>query len=233
MAKELPVSTDSSIDSTEAEPRENVEEYLPSTESSSQEEPEKEETPPHEDPKLLVFESSLKKLFKFCPDCGSAVVSQEKTYSGSLVTVELECLRGCTVKWSSQPQVKKQALGNILIAAAILFTGLTFRRVADWAAAMNLQFISQATFTSIQQRFLWPVVGEAWRNEQAKAIREVKAVRGAGALILGGDARCDSPGHNARYGSYSLMDIRPNTPNLIVSMELVHSSEVSNHLSVL
>ena len=29
-------------------------------------------------------------------------------------------------------------------------------------------------------------------------------------LILGGDGRCDSPGHSAKYGSYSLMDLEQN-----------------------
>ena len=234
VAEELAPSSESSLTETitSAEPHESVEEYVPSTEPESLEEDEGEEgegdeAPADEDTKLLIFESSLQKLLKFCPDCGSPVVKQRKLYSGTLATFKLECHNGCTVNWSSQPKVNKQPLGNILIAAAIRFTGLTFRRVADWAAAVKLQFISQATFTSIQQRYLWPVVNEAWRNEQAQAIREAKAERGAGALILGGDARCDSPGHNARYGSYTLMDIRPKTPNLIMSMELVHSSEVS------
>lgn len=234
MAKELPASTESSLNeaNTSTEPPESLEEYVPSSSQESLEEEQKEEeedeAPEDEDLKLLVYESSLQKLLKFCPDCGSPVVRKKKTSCGSLATYSLECHNGCTVVWSSQPKVKKQPLGNIIIAAAILFTGLTFRRVADWAAAVKLQFISQATFTSIQQRYLWPVVNEAWRNEQATAIREAKAERGAGALILGGDARCDSPGHNARYGSYTLMDIRPKTPNFILSMELIHSSEVSN-----
>ena len=29
-------------------------------------------------------------------------------------------------------------------------------------------------------------------------------------LILGGDGLCDSPGHSAKYGSYSLMDLEKN-----------------------
>ncbi|ELU16481.1 hypothetical protein CAPTEDRAFT_216921 [Capitella teleta] len=218
-AVELPTSTDSSLSA------EDVELYSPSTpEPSSQESAEQADVQADEDPKILVFESSLQKLLNFCPDCGSPVVGQKKSYTGSMTTYVLQCHNGCTVRWNSQPKVDRQPLGNILIAAAILFTGLTFKRMSDWAAALKLKFISQTTFTLIQKSILWPVVGEAWRDEQKRAIREMKARRGA--IMLGGDARCDSPGHNALYGSYTLMDIRPNAPNIIVSMELVHSSEV-------
>lgn len=222
-AVELPTSTDSSLSA------EDVELYSPSTpEPSSQESAEEADVQADEDPKILVFESSLQKLLNFCPDCGSPVVGQKKSYTGSMTTYVLQCHNGCTVRWNSQPKVDRQPLGNILIAAAILFTGLTFKRMSDWAAALKLKFISQTTFTLIQKSILWPVVGEAWRDEQKRAIREMKARRGA--IMLGGDARCDSPGHNALYGSYTLMDIRPNAPNIIVSMELVHSSEVCYNL---
>ncbi|ELT87456.1 hypothetical protein CAPTEDRAFT_113107 [Capitella teleta] len=169
-----------------------------------------------------AFIDVLNICLNFCPDCGSPVVGQKKSYTGSMATYVLHCHNGCTVRWNSQPKVDREPLGNILIAAAILFTGLTFKRMSDWAAALKLKFISQ---TSIQKSILWPVVGEAWR-EQKRAIREMKARRGA--IMLGGDVRCDSPGHNALYGTYTLMDIRPNAPNIIVSMELLHSSEVKN-----
>ena len=55
-------------------------------------------------------------------------------------------------------------------------------------------------------------------------------VKDYGRATLAGDARCDSPGHNAKYGSYTLMHIdgdgRKGT-NEIMSLELVQVSEVS------
>ena len=52
---------------------------------------------------------------------------------------------------------------------------------------------------------------------------------------MAGDAQNDSPGHNAAYGSYTLMDTEGNGvkgSKKIVSTELVHRSQVpnSNHL---
>ena len=37
-------------------------------------------------------------------------------------------------------------------------------------------------------------------------------------LSLGGDGRIDSPGHSAKYGAYSLMDLEH---NVILDVELV------------
>jgi solute carrier family 8 (sodium/calcium exchanger) len=43
-------------------------------------------------------------------------------------------------------------------------------------------------------------------------------------LVLGGDARCDSPGFCAKYGSYTIMELKHNA---ILDIELVQSNEVS------
>ena len=44
-------------------------------------------------------------------------------------------------------------------------------------------------------------------------------------VVLGGDGRCDSPGHSAKYCSYSLIDLENSK---ILEMHLVQSSEVSS-----
>lgn len=42
---------------------------------------------------------------------------------------------------------------------------------------------------------------------------------------VGGDARCCSPGHSAKYGSYSLMDLES---GMILAVELVQVTETEN-----
>ncbi|XP_075891651.1 uncharacterized protein LOC142894271 [Nelusetta ayraudi] len=42
-------------------------------------------------------------------------------------------------------------------------------------------------------------------------------------VVLGGDVRADSPGHSAKFGSYTTMDLDTNT---IVDMQLIQSNEV-------
>lgn len=45
------------------------------------------------------------------------------------------------------------------------------------------------------------------------------------AVVVGGDARCCSPGHTAKYGSYSLMDLELGQ---ILDVQLIQSNEVKN-----
>ena len=44
-------------------------------------------------------------------------------------------------------------------------------------------------------------------------------------LVLAGDGRCDSPGHNAKYGTYSVREV---TTEKIVDFSLVQVSKVAN-----
>lgn len=44
-------------------------------------------------------------------------------------------------------------------------------------------------------------------------------------LVLGGDGRADSPGHSAKYGSYSIVDLHTNQ---VVHVQLVQSNEVKS-----
>uniref|UniRef100_A0A8C2PX67 Uncharacterized protein n=1 Tax=Cyprinus carpio TaxID=7962 RepID=A0A8C2PX67_CYPCA len=46
-----------------------------------------------------------------------------------------------------------------------------------------------------------------------------------GAVTLGGDMRADSPGHSAKYGSYTMMDLKANR---VIDIQLVRSNEVGN-----
>ena len=44
-------------------------------------------------------------------------------------------------------------------------------------------------------------------------------------LLIGGDGRCDSMGHSAKYGSYTAVDLQQNK---ILHVELVQSNEVKS-----
>ena len=48
-------------------------------------------------------------------------------------------------------------------------------------------------------------------------------------LDLGGDGRCDSPGHCAKYGTYTLMEL---SSNKIVDFQCVHVSQAGNSNSM-
>ena len=50
--------------------------------------------------------------------------------------------------------------------------------------------------------FFFGVANEFWNEEQNKVIREISNRP----IKFSGDGRCDSPGHNAKYLTYSLAD---------------------------
>ena len=172
--------------------------------------------------KYLVFDSCLNKLLKRCPDCGDVIIQHEKKTIGSMLSVELTCHSGHTTNWDSQPVVKKKPLGNLLMAASILFTGNTFAAISRFASCFNLQFFSESVYYSTQQKYLIPVVNEAW---EAESRRQIERLNGKAVVNLDGDGRCDSPGHCAKYGTYTLMD---DDTGDVVAFNVVQVSEVTS-----
>ena len=65
-----------------------------------------------------------------------------------------------------------------------------------------------------------PVVSKSWTEHQDSVMSFL-----AGETVkLIGDGRCDSPGHSAKYGTYTMMDA---STGLIIDHEVVQVSEVS------
>ena len=139
-----------------------------------------------------------------------------------MLSVELTCHSGHTTNWDSQPVVKKKPLGNLLMASSILFTGNTFAAISRFASCFNLQFFSESVYYSTQQKYLIPVVNEAW---EAESRRQIERLNGKAVVNLDGDGRCDSPGHCAKYGTYTLMD---DDTGDVVAFNVVQVSEVTS-----
>ena len=139
-----------------------------------------------------------------------------------MLSVELTCHDGHVTFWDSQPTIKRRPVGNLLLAASILFTGNIFARMSRLASCLNLQFISKSVFYDTQQRFLFPILNDAWENEQ-QMVRQELAVKDA--VNLNGDGRCDSPGHNAKYGTYTLMD---DDTGKVVAFSVVQVTEATS-----
>ena len=156
----------------------------------------------HPERKFLVFESCLKLLLKFCSKCGGTIIESTETTSGSMFSVKMLCVNNHLTSWNSQPLIKNIAAGNLLASAAILFSGNTFSRIAQFASFLKLKFFSHTTYYNIQNRYLFPVVKIAWNEERSAVSNEVKS---NGPVNLIGDGRCDSPGHNAKYCTYTMM----------------------------
>ena len=144
----------------------------------------------HTEKKFLVFGSCLFELLKRWPECGDVIIKRKNKTSGTMLLVALTCHSGHTKTWESQPVVKRKPLGNLLLAAAILFTGNTFSSVSNLASCLKLQFFCEHVFYDTQRKYLFAVVNEAW---EAESNRQIDILTSKPVVNLEGDGRCDSP----------------------------------------
>ena len=77
--------------------------------------------------------------------------------------------------------------------------------------------MSLRTYYKIQRVYLAPAVNRCWENEQLSLLQSLQGK----AIALGGDGRCDSPRHSAKYGAYHLVEL---DLNKVLVVELVQVS---------
>ena len=138
-----------------------------------------------------MFESCLFKLLKQCRSCGQEVELNTST-RGTLLVVKGICPDG---SWQSQPLINDMGAGNLLVAAAILFCGLTFTGISNLAKLLNLTMFSESTFYRLQKEYLFPVIHTNYNMQQDAGLEFLRG----NDLKLSGDGRCDSPGYSAKY----------------------------------
>ena len=160
-------------------------------------------------------------MFKYCPECSAPLIKRNQSTQGSQLFVTLECMNNHKYSWQSQPMLEGMAAGNLLLSSSILLSGSTFTKVASLADILNLKIFSEKTFYNIQNKYLLPVINEFWLKEQNSTFSEL----GGRDLWLSGDGRCDSPGHNAKYGTYTMIDQKTDK---IVDFKVFQVSEVNN-----
>ena len=115
--------------------------------------------------------------------------------------------------------------GNLMVATAILFCGLTFTGISNLAKLLNLAMFSESSFYRLQKEYLFPVIHTNYLMQQ-DAVMEF--LRGNN-LQLSGDGRCDSPRDSAKYCTYSLMD---SATDLILDYKLIQSSETGSSVAM-
>ena len=173
--------------------------------------------------KFIVYYSKINELLRMCQQCGSPVCEVGKKNVGSMITITTLCLQHNTYRWNSQPLIANSIpFGNIQIPAAIVCSGTTYQEISSFTEAFKLKSISETCFYKVQNSTVLPVIDKVYKEQQLTLIDELKIKK---AVNLCGDGRSDSPGHNAKYDTYSLMD---EDTNKIVDFSLVQVSEVSS-----
>ncbi|XP_052402604.1 uncharacterized protein LOC127949408 isoform X2 [Carassius gibelio] len=176
--------------------------------------------PDHSDNKYIVFESCLRELFVSCPICKTKCVVQSRR-RGTFVAFTQLCEK-CNYyrQWQSQPIVGSTPLGNLLLSAATYFTGGSFKQLEKIFKAMKLQMMHFVTFRIHARNFIEPTIIHQWNQDQLNLIRQLQE---GGNVAVAGDMRADTPGHSAKFGSYTIMHMETNK---ILDLHLVQSNEV-------
>ncbi|XP_050950932.1 uncharacterized protein LOC127153734 [Labeo rohita] len=176
--------------------------------------------PAHKTATYIVYENCLLQLFEQCPVCHC--VSNVRTRRvGTFLAVEQQC-PNCDFfrKWNSQPTVGSTPAGNLQLSVALYATGASFFKLEKIFRAMQLKMIRYDTFRSHARRYIEPAIVHSWKTAQDGMLQKLSRQQN---IILGGDLRTHSPGHSAKFGCYSVIDLRTST---VIDLQLVQSNEV-------
>jgi len=171
----------------------------------------------HDEPKFIVFKSCLFKLFEHCQNCNGCCKVEISHRMGTYIKISQVCSKCSTTnEWASQPMLHNVPAGNIILSAAILLTGSSPTKILRMLSIMNVASHTVGTYHNHARIYLHPLVWGFWLAHRMDLVEELNTL--GGPLELGGDGRADSPGHSAKYGSYSLMELRINK---VIDIELV------------
>ena len=101
--------------------------------------------------------------------------------------------------WESQPYIGNVPAGNIRLSSAILFVGALPAQAVRLFHVLNCPAISKKSFF---RHFLQPAINSVWTNQQKALMASFRQQQQP--LVLAGDG---SPGHSAKYGSYSVIEL--------------------------
>ncbi|XP_015259484.1 PREDICTED: uncharacterized protein LOC107104080 [Cyprinodon variegatus] len=170
------------------------------------------------DAKYIVFEQCLFSLFEKCPVCRRACTVLPRR-RGSFLAIDQQCPH-CRFfrQWKSQPVIGSTPVGDLQLSAAVYFCGASFSKMKKMFDAMQLRTHSYDAFRRHARTYLEPAIIHSWNEWQSTKLRTLSQEN---SVTL--DMRADSPGHSAKYGSYTMMDVKTNE---IVDIQLVQSNEV-------
>ncbi|XP_060072400.1 uncharacterized protein LOC132552262 [Ylistrum balloti] len=177
---------------------------------------------------LIIEESKLLELFDKCRHCLSPCQGEVTRMIGTMCCVHQECdMCGRTFKWRSQSMVGSLPRGNVQLSASILFSGSLPSKTLRIFNFMDIPVICHDTFFKHQRHYLQPTILRMWTEKQVQYFAEM--CKSDNDICIGGDGRCDTPGHCAKFCSYSLMDLDRGT---VVDIQLVQSNEVKHSVNM-
>ncbi|XP_028436431.1 uncharacterized protein LOC114557245 [Perca flavescens] len=183
-------------------------------------------SPTHKIKKYIVYETCIMELFEVCPVCQRACDVRTRRI-GTFLSVEQLCPH-CQYSrhWNSQPVLGSTPAGNLQLSAAVYVSGASFFKIEKIFKAMQLQIFQYDTFCRHAKMFIEPAVVNKWKTSQDVILQRLSE---EDKVIVGGDMKAVSPGHSAKFGNYTMMDLKTNT---VVDIQLVQSNEVGGSYSM-
>lgn len=77
---------------------------------------------------------------------------------GSLATITTTCQENHVITWHSQPKKGKRALGDVTLAAAVLFTGGSAKQSLRLLNNAGIACFSERSYHRLQKKLLLPTV---------------------------------------------------------------------------
>ncbi|XP_056017399.1 uncharacterized protein LOC130053822 [Ostrea edulis] len=172
---------------------------------------------PLEEKKFIVSASKMLGLFNTCKRCNRFATASIQQVVGTMVKIAAEC-EFCSFKWQwcSQPYPGSIPAVNIGLSSSILFSGALATKVLRVLQCMGVATISSRTLTTHQSTLLFPAITRVWDKNQHDYLRQAKERNQP--FVIGGDGRADSPGHCAKFGSYSTTDLEE---GVVIDIKLV------------
>ena len=101
-----------------------------------------------------------------------------------------------------------------------VYTGICFScRIFELAF---ISLISQTSYYNLQKDYFFGVANEAWVNEQKGVVSKISQRH---LCVFSCDGRCDSPGHNAKYLTFTFLE---HSINKIVAMPVTQFTKCGN-----
>lgn len=119
---------------------------------------------PVKERKYLVTASQLLLLFSVCIKC-LAPTRTKLTHRGTLVHAVITCARGHKTVWENQPRINSKALLNILLPAAITYSGASPTRVLRLLGSIGVQVLKKTQFFRVQSSLVFPAATKVSRSD--------------------------------------------------------------------
>lgn len=93
---------------------------------------------------------------------------------GTLVTVNTTCNCGHFYSGQSQPLSGTMPIGNLILSAAILFSGISPMKSLNMCNHAGIEIFSLRTYNNIQSAYLVPAVESVWQVNQLELLQAAK-----------------------------------------------------------